>query len=75
MSELPLGDDLVTGAGLTRCSLAYDQDVRLHAAPVLHREHLPGPAGVAGLDLVGDEQDPVLAGDLAEVGEETPAAD
>ena len=35
----------------------------------LDREHLAGPPE-AGLDLVGDEQDPVLAGDLAEARQE-----
>ena len=38
--------------------LRAEQDVRLDA-PVLDRPHLPGPSG-AGLDLVGDEEDPVL---------------
>ena len=49
-------------------ALGHDQDVRLDA-PVLDGEHLAGPPE-AGLDLVGDEQDPVLAGDLAEARQE-----
>ena len=51
-----------------RDALGHDQDVRLHV-PVLDREHLAGPPE-PGLDLVGDEQDPVLAGDLAEARQE-----
>ena len=51
-----------------RDALGHDQDVRLDA-PVLDREHLAGPPE-PGLDLVGDEQDAVLAGDLAEPGQE-----
>ena len=51
-----------------RDALGHDQDVRLDV-PVLDREHLAGPPE-AGLDLVGDEQDPVLAGDLAEPRQE-----
>ena len=40
-------------------ALGHDQDVRLDV-PVLDREQLAGPPE-AGLDLVGDEQDAVLA--------------
>ena len=51
-----------------RDALGHDQDVRLDV-PVLDREHLAG-APEPGLDLVGDEQDPVLAGDLAQARQE-----
>ena len=40
---------------------------------VLEAPHHPGP-GVAGLDLVGDQQDPVLVADLAQAAAGTPAA-
>ena len=40
-------------------ALGHDQDVGLDV-PVLDREHLAGPPE-PGLDLVGDEQDAVLA--------------
>ena len=49
-------------------ALGHDEDVRLDV-PVLDREHLAGSAE-ARLDLVGDQQDPVLAGDLAEARQE-----
>ena len=42
-----------------RDALGHDEDVRLDV-PVLDREHLAG-APEPGLDLVGDEQDAVLA--------------
>ena len=48
--------------------LGHDEDVRLDV-PVADGEQLAGPPE-AGLDLVGDEQDPVLAGDLAEARQE-----
>ena len=47
-----------------RDALGRQQDVGLDA-PVLDRPHLAGPSG-AGLDLVGDEQDPVLVADPAQ---------
>ncbi len=43
-----------------RDALGHDQDVGLDV-PVADREHLAGPTE-PGLDLVGDQQDPVLAG-------------
>ena len=48
--------------------LRRQQDVRLHA-PVLHRPHPPRTTR-AGLDLVGDQEDPVLVADLSEPLEE-----
>ena len=51
-----------------RDALGHDQDVGLDV-PVPDREHLAGPPE-PGLDLVGDEQDAVLAGDLAEPWQE-----
>ena len=51
-----------------RDALGHDQDVRLHV-PVADREDLAG-AGEARLDLVGDQQDPVLPGDLPEPRQE-----
>ena len=51
-----------------RDALGHDEDVRLDV-PVLDREQLAGPPE-PGLDLVGDQQDPVLAGDLAEARQE-----
>ena len=54
-------------------ALGRQQDVRLDA-PVLDRPHLAGPAG-ARLDLVGDQQDPVLVADLAQALEEAVLGD
>ncbi len=51
-----------------RDALGHDQDVRLDV-PVTDREQLAGPPE-ACLDLVGDQQDPVLPRDLAQAGQE-----
>ena len=56
-----------------RDALGGEQDVGLDA-PVLDRPHLAGPPG-ARLDLVGDEQDPVLVADRAEALEEAVLGD
>ena len=64
-----LGPREQPGQRQARCDrLGHDEDVRLDV-PVPHREQLTGPAE-PGLDLVGDEEDPVLAGDLAEARQE-----
>ena len=66
---LPAGHDLGPGqdprqrqAG--RDALGHHEDVGLDV-PVVDRKHLAGPAE-PGLDLVDDEQDAVLLGDLAQ---------
>ena len=66
MSSAPGQDPGQRQAG--RDALGHDQDVGLDV-PVLDREHLAGPPE-PGLDLVGDEQDAVLAGDLAQPRQE-----
>ena len=72
-ARLPLGHDVLPGDDPGQGqpggdALGHDQDVRLHV-PVLDGEHRAGPSE-AGLDLVGDEQDAVLTGDLAEPWQE-----
>ena len=51
-----------------RDALGHDQDVRLDVA-VHDREHLAGPSEPR-LNLVGDQQDPVLTRDLAQPRQE-----
>ena len=67
LQQGPLRQD--SREGQTGCdALGHHDDVRLDL-PMLHREHLAGPAE-ARLNLVRDQQDPVLPGDLTQAGQE-----